>query len=146
MEDYIGQWILLGFMIWLSWKAGQYVMLTGMRKLLEAIARDQNTTVEQLIAKAEKSMEKEAKPEVDKEEIWIEIERLGHQYYAYKSGGDFLAQGCDFPELFQRMKQQYPGENFRLPLKPQGLSKDESDRMVTAIFDVYGNAGPRLDK
>ncbi len=147
MEQYLGQWILLGFMFWLVWKAGQYTAIMGFKKILETIARDQKITVEQLLARAEKAMDQEvAKPPVNQTETWIEIERLGQQYYAYKSCGDFLAQGYSFTELFQRIKQQYPGENFRLPIKPQGFTDDESQLMVKTIYEIYGNDGPRVDK
>lgn len=71
-------------------------------------------------------------------ETVIEIEKVGAQYFAYSTEGQFMGQGTDFKVLFQGLKSRFPEQNFRIDKQQKNLTDQEVGEMVHSIFEVFG--------
>lgn len=99
----------------------------------------------QKIMREIKRMEAEQQLDDDVEnnrETVIDIDRQQGQYYAYASSGEFLAQGEDFKTMFERIKSRFPGRSFRINKYNAKLTDDETQRMVRAVFESFGETPP----
>lgn len=77
----------------------------------------------------------EAKSE-GSEEI-IKVERHQGAIYAFGANDRFLGQGPTYDELFESIKQRFPGQNFRV--HKDGAEDAEFEKMVTSIFKTFGD-------
>ena len=75
-------------------------------------------------------------------ETVIDIDREEGQYYAYASSGEFLAQGPDFRTMFERIKSRFPGRSFRINKYNAKLTDAETERMIKAVFESFGQEAP----
>jgi uncharacterized protein YneF (UPF0154 family) len=73
----------------------------------------------------------------DRETI-IDIDREQGIYYAYASSGEFLAQGPDFRSMMDGIKKRFPGRSFRINKYNPKLTEEETQRLVSAVFDSFG--------
>ena len=69
----------------------------------------------------------------------LTIEKHEQVYFAYNDEHKFLAQGSDFVELLTNLKSRFPGQDFKIVKDQQGLTEEESGRMIKAVFEVFGN-------
>lgn len=118
--------------IWAAWRLGQLSVLIPLHRALESKAQEQGLTLEEML-----DQDPEQSPA--KDEMLLEIEKLGERYYVYKKDGDFLAQGSSFEELFTDLKQRFPRQSFRLPSMPDNLTSEETGLMTETIFRVFGD-------
>ncbi len=77
--------------------------------------------------------------DVPAEECHFNVERHQGQYYAFADSGEFLAQGTDFRTMFESIKQRFPNRNFRIQRMQTELTEEETNRMVRAIFETFGD-------
>lgn len=131
-NDVLINLILQAIVCWFFYKLGQ-------ASIIKAISKD---LLESLKAKGI-SVGRNADGNIEFtqhiEEVILEIERVGSQYFAYNDEGKFLGQGLDFKELFQTLKSRYPGQNFRIQKDQKTLSEEEVGQMVKVIFEVFGD-------
>lgn len=123
--------ILQGVVCWFFYKLGQASIIRAISKdLLKSlsekgieVSRDENGDI---------AFTKTA------EETVIEIEKVGAQYLAYSTEGQFMGQGTDFKVLFQGLKSRFPEQNFRIDKQQKNLTDQEVGEMVHSIFEVFG--------
>lgn len=125
----------------LVWVAGFFVgYWRGLHKLAQRLMEDPDH-FEKLL-KAVQKAKSEAKLMDDMEndrETVIDVEREQGQYYAYATTGEFLAQGPDFKAMFETIKCRFPGRSFRINKYNAKLTEEETGRMVSAIFETFGD-------
>ncbi len=68
----------------------------------------------------------------------IKIEKHHETYYAFGSNDRFLGQGSTFHDLFTTIKNRFPNHDFRIDKHPEGLTSDESMKLVDGILTVFG--------
>jgi hypothetical protein len=91
--------------------------------------------------KAREGQQLDEDMENDKETV-IDIDREGGQYYAYASTGEFLAQAQDFRAMFELIKKRFPGRTFRINKYNAKLTEEETQRMIRAVFESFGEKIP----
>lgn len=75
----------------------------------------------------------------DRETV-INVEREQGIYYAYAEGGEFLAQGANFRSMFDTIKKRFPGRTFRINKYNPRLTEEETQRLISAVFESFGEA------
>lgn len=125
----------------LVWVAGFFVgYWRGLHKLAERLMEDpdQFTKLLAAVKKAKSEAKLMDDMENDRETV-IDVEREQGQYYAYATTGEFLAQGQDFRSMFETIKNRFPGRSFRINKYNAKLTEEETGRMVSAIFETFGD-------
>lgn len=89
------------------------------------------------IVKIAKEVASQINAAIDEEDL--KIEKHGSLYFAYGNEHRFLSQGATFFELLTNLKTRFPGKDFKIKKKQEHLTDEEVGRMITAIFDVFGN-------
>lgn len=87
-------------------------------------------------------LEQKPGPAQANEEI-ITVERHHDQYLAYGHSLGFLAQGASFRDMFQVIKQRFPGKSFRIKNSQAEFTEEEAGQMLRAVFDVFGENNDR---
>lgn len=134
--------LILAFLIgvYIAFKIGQQSILFPMRKLLDEVARERGTTMEDLIENYFELIKVDSGERVinpDNEEV-LTVERVGDQYFLYGNKLGFLAQGGTFQTAFERLRDRLPGGTFVINKSESKLSNAETELMVTAISSVFG--------
>ena len=74
----------------------------------------------------------------DSSEEKIKIEKHHETYYAFGANDRFLGQGSTFDDLFTSIKKRFPNEDFRVDKHPEGLTHEESNKLIEGILNVFG--------
>lgn len=129
MDFSIGDIILAVAALWLAYRVGQLSVILPLARLVKDEIEDGTLPADFLDDHSEDTLE----------EV-LRLERVDTQYFAYAdSTGQFLAQGQDFPSVFQAIKDRCPGQKFRVNRTQQGFSDEEVGSMVHSIFQVFGD-------
>ena len=130
MEFSIGDIILAVAALWAAYKAGQLSIILPVARMVRKEIEDGTLDPSFLEDNVEPAQTEEL----------LRFERVSGCYYAYaESSGQFLAQGRDFPSLFETIKDRFPGQNFRVNKLQTNLSDEEVGTMVQSIFKVFGD-------
>jgi hypothetical protein len=90
------------------------------------------------IARALLNIDAEEIEQID-EEIGIVLERHPEGLFAYrKDDGDFIANAATAEALFERIKDRFPGKNFRLS-RPEWATEQEYDDIFNVIVKTFGS-------
>ena len=119
-------------------KLGQWSVILPMRNLLKKVEARHDIDIEKLLIDVVNDLE-DIEQQTKLSERAVNVERVDGQYFAYAVDGEFLAQGADFRTMFETIKQRFPNMNFRVQKLNTTLSDEESQRMVTSIFEVFGD-------
>ncbi len=130
----IWNYVILVVALYLAYKLGQASILAQLKEDLRRRIITGEITASETVRDV---------LDLPPEECRFDVERHGEQYFAYAEGGEFLAQGNDFRSMFQNIKQRFPGRNFRINRLQSELTEEESQRMVHAVFDVFGDNNDR---
>jgi len=115
---------------WIMFKLGQASIIHRLGKDLEKLMEDRGIELEK---------DEDGVLSIKKKETLLKIERVDSQYFAYTTAGQFLAQGTDFRGLFESIKERYPDQNFKLEDYRAQFTEEESTKLVSSIFEVFGN-------
>lgn len=126
-----GAFILQGVVCWFFFKLGQ-------ASIIRAISKDLLESLKQKGIEVSRDENGDIAFTKNTEETVIEIEKVGAQYFAYSTEGQFMGQGTDFKVLFQGLKSRFPGQNFRIEKQQKNLTDQEVGEMVHTIFEVFG--------
>jgi hypothetical protein len=127
-------YLLVAGFVWMAFKLGQASILSLLKEDLRRRIISGELAVSENIRDA---------LDIPQEECKFDVERVGEHYYAYASNGEFLAQGPDFRTMFQTIKQRFPGRNFRINKLQSELTEEESQRMVLAIYETFGESNDK---
>lgn len=116
MPDYIWNSIICFAIFWVGFKAGKMYAIVKIAKEVADQINSINSDSVQLLT----------------------IEKHEQLYFAYNEEHKFLAQGSNFVELLTNLKSRFPGQDFKIVKEQEGLTEEESGRMVKAIFEVFG--------
>lgn len=122
---------------WLAYKIGQISVINRLGQGLKEELEKKGIQIER---------DEDGNISLKKEEILLEIERIGTAYYAYSNEGQFLAQASDFRGLMETIKKQHPGKNFRVEKYQPNLTEEETGKLIKSIFDVFGDKETNDDK
>lgn len=75
----------------------------------------------------------------EREQTTFAIEKHQDQYFAYSEAHEFLGQGNSLVGLLQCLKDRYPGRTFRINREQLNFSQEETDQLIRAIFEVFGD-------
>ena len=117
MPEFIWNTIVCLAIFWLGFSIGKTVTIVKIAKEVAAQLNDIAKNDEQILT----------------------IEKHEQLYFAYNDEHKFLAQGSDFVELLTNLKTRFPGQDFRVVKDQEGLTEEESGRMIKAIFEVFGD-------
>jgi hypothetical protein len=129
----------MGILITLAVFAAGY--LWGMYRGMERVATmmlEEPERFQEIMAMTKK-IKAEAQQEQEGLEAEIAIEREQGLYYFYTNKGEFLAQGQDFVTVFKHMRDRFPNRGFRIAQHYQQLSAEETEVMVKALYQVFGD-------
>lgn len=132
----IWEYIIIGVGFYLAFRMGQASILMLLKdEVRQRIMQGQTpvSAVKDLVGAVEE----------DKEECVFGVERHQGQYYAFAESGEFLAQGPDFREMFAVIKKRFPNRSFRVNRSQEDLTAEESQQMVDAIFETFGERNER---
>jgi len=127
-----GSLIIQIVVCWFWYKMGQASIIRAITKDLLDTLKDRGIEV---------ARDEEGKLTFKQEgagETVIEIEKVGAQYFAYSTEGQFMGQGEDFKALFLGLKSRFPDQNFRIDKQQKHLTDKEVGDMVNSIFEVFG--------
>ena len=74
----------------------------------------------------------EADLEEEQQEQRVRLELHDGAYFVYNINGEFIAQGQNFTELFDRFHARFPYQSFRLQKNPD-LSETQRNEMTAAL-------------
>lgn len=89
--------------------------------------------------RSERKLEEDMKND---NETVIDIDREQGIYYAYAATGEFLAQGQDFRSMMDSIKKRFPGRSFRINKYNPKLTEEETQRLISAVFESFGEKAP----
>lgn len=124
MPDYFWNFVICLVIFWVGFRIGKIVTVI---KIAEEVT-------------------KQIKGTIDNAEQLLTIEKHEQLYFAYNDEHKFLAQGGDFTELLTNLKSRFPGQDFRIVKDQEGLTEEESGRMIKAIFEVFGDKNSAEEK
>lgn len=129
-ESNLGGLIFWGIMLYAAFKLGEITAISKLgRALLEGLEENG----------VKVSRNEDGTLDLSMDEIYLEIERVDTQYFAYTSAGEFMGQGTNFKGLFETLKERHPEKNFRLDKNQKSLTTAEVDEMIKCIFEVYND-------
>jgi aspartate/methionine/tyrosine aminotransferase len=137
-------WNLLLYLA-LAFAAGYFWgMFRGMQRIAMMMIEDPKRFRE--IMDMSQQIKNEAVLDASEEQAEIKVERDQGQYYMYTGTGEFLAQGEDFHTVFVRIRDRFPGRAFRVAREYTTLSREETDSLVRAVFEVFGDKTPDQER
>lgn len=117
-------WLIIALFGWFMFKLGQIAVSVRLYQVIKRHAEGQDLDMEELL---------------DRKEETLTVERYNGQYLAYGDNLGFLAQGDSFKEMFERVRTRFPGQQFRVKNYQAQFSEEEAKRMVSAIFETFGD-------